>query len=166
MPILTPSAWKQKPTGSTASCGIVKLWIAMLPIIHPEPAWKCSTGEALGDSVPVDQRRREPRDENRQRLFLLRAPADQPGQTRDVIGMLVRDHDGVEVFGLFADLGQPARQFPHAEASVDQNPGLRSGKKRRITRTAAREYAKPDQETILLRSVLTQNDNAYGPSSL
>ena len=71
--------------------------------------------------------------------------------------MLVRDDDGVEIFGLLADLGQPARQFPHAQTRIDQDPRLRSGEERRVTRTAAREYAKPDQKTILLRFVLAGN---------
>src|ERR1022692_3828858 len=74
--------------------------------------------------------------------------------------MLVRDYDGVEIFRFFADLGQPPRQFADAQTGVYKDAGFRSGEERRVTGTAAREYAKPDHvakdETILLRSVLTQ----------
>lgn len=68
--------------------------------------------------------------------------------------MLVRDQDRVQILGFLADFSEPAREFAHAEARVDQDPGLRSGEKRRIPCTAAREYAESDQETFLLRLVL------------
>jgi hypothetical protein len=71
--------------------------------------------------------------------------------------MLVRHDDGVEVFRFLAELGQSPRQFANAQTGVDQNARFRSGKERRVTRTTAREYAKPDQKTNLLRFVLTQS---------
>ena len=70
--------------------------------------------------------------------------------------MFVRNENGVEIFRFFTDLGEPPRQFPHAEARVDQNPGFRGGKERRIAPAAACKYTEPDQETILPRFVLTQ----------
>jgi hypothetical protein len=66
----------------------------------------------------------------------------------------VRDQHGIQIFRFLTDFGQPARQFAHAQARVDQNPGLRGGEKRRIPCTAARKYAESDQETNLLRPVL------------
>jgi hypothetical protein len=72
-----------------------------------------------------------------------------------VIGVLVSNENGVKIFQLLADLGEPPGQFANAEARIDQNARLRSGKERRVTGTAARECAKSDQETNLPCSVLT-----------
>ncbi len=74
-------------------------------------------------------------------FFFFARAAHQPRQTRHMIGMLVRDDDGVEIFRLLADLRQAPRQFPHAQTRVDQNARLRSGEERRVSRTAARQYA-------------------------
>jgi hypothetical protein len=70
--------------------------------------------------------------------------------------MLVGDKNSVQILDLFADFGEPPGQFANAEPRIDQNARLRSGKERRVTGTAARECAKSDQETKLLRSVLAQ----------
>jgi hypothetical protein len=72
--------------------------------------------------------------------------------------MLVGDENGVQILDLFADLGKPPGQFANTEPRIDQNARLRSGKKRRVTGTAARECAKSDQKTKLLRPVLAQNE--------
>jgi hypothetical protein len=71
-----------------------------------------------------------------------------------MIGVLVRDEHGIQIFRFLADFRQPARQLTYTQACVDQNPGLRGGEKRRIPCTAARKYAESDQRTILLRPVL------------
>jgi hypothetical protein len=72
--------------------------------------------------------------------------------------MLVRDHDGVQIFRFFTDLGKAPGQFPDAQTGIDQDTRLRSGEERRVTGTAAREYAKPDQRTLLLCFVLAQKN--------
>ncbi len=72
-----------------------------------------------------------------------------------MIGMLVGNENGVEIFQLLADFRQPPGQFANAETRIDQNARLRSGKERRITGTAARECTESDQKTKLPCSVLT-----------
>lgn len=52
--------------------------------------------------------------------------------------MFVRDDNGVEIFRLFANFGEPPRQFADTEAGVDQNAGSRAREKSRIAPTAAR----------------------------
>ena len=63
-----------------------------------------------------------------------------------MIGMLMRDENRVEIFRLFADLRQPARQFPHAQTRIDQDARLRGGEERRVTRTAAGQHAELTDE--------------------
>ena len=41
------------------------------------------------------------------------------------------DDDRVEILGFLADFGEAAREFAHAQARVDQDPGLRGREKRR-----------------------------------
>jgi Ni/Co efflux regulator RcnB len=107
-----------------------------------------------GHVVPVDERRRQSRNEDRKRFAALFPPADQARQPGNVIGVLVSNENGVKIFQLLADPGEPPSQFANTETRIDQNARLRSGKECRITGTAARECAKSDQKTKLPCSVL------------
>ena len=54
-------------------------------------------------------------------------PAGKHGEPRDVVLMLVRDEDGVELRGVFPGDGHALEQFAAGEAGVDQNPGAGAG---------------------------------------
>lgn len=110
--------------------------------------------------LPVDQGRSELRNEDRERFFLLRAAPQQARQTGDMVAVFMGDEDGVDIVDVLADGGEAPLQFPDAEAGIDQNAGFGGREKRRIASTAAREYAEPDQETILLSFVLTRRGYA------
>ncbi len=56
--------------------------------------------------------------------------------------MFVRDQDGVERFDALADRGQALRGLAHAESRIHQNARTLRRQKRRVSGTAARQYAK------------------------
>ena len=63
---------------------------------------------------------------------------DNNGQPGDVIGMFVRDENGLDAFRGAGDGGQTPANLPPAKAGVDQNAGLRRFQIRAIaSRTAA-----------------------------
>ncbi len=71
--------------------------------------------------APIDGRRGEARHINDGAdVFVAR----QHGQAGDVVGMLVGDEDGVEVFQVFADGGQAFGELSHAQARVHQDARL------------------------------------------
>ena len=90
---------------------------------------------------PVDCGRGQARDEYGETLSFFRAGPRQPREAGDMIGVLVRDEHGVQIFGLLADFGKPARQFPDAEPCVDQDTRPRCGEERRVSRAATGQYA-------------------------
>ena len=57
-----------------------------------------------------------------------------------MIGMFVRDQDGVDVFEVFADRGQAFAELLHAEPGVDQDARIFGGQQRGVARTAARQH--------------------------
>jgi hypothetical protein len=66
----------------------------------------------------------------------------------NVIGMFVRDHDGVETFGRFADFGQPAAQFAQAEPRINQDTRAAGGKPCGVAGTSARQNAESNDATL------------------
>jgi hypothetical protein len=67
--------------------------------------------------------------------------ARQSDQATDVIGMLVRDQDGVQHFGVFVDQGEPRESFALAEAGVNQDARFFGADEGGVSRTAAGEDA-------------------------
>src|SRR5204862_3367051 len=84
-----------------------------------------------GGFAEVDRGRREPRQID---WFLQTAGEDR--KAADVIGVLVRDQDGVDAPKFLADGGKPLPGFAHAQPSVDQDTRSFSREKRRVPRTA------------------------------
>ena len=56
--------------------------------------------------------------------------------------MFVGDEDGVQVFQVFADGGQPFGKLPHAQPGVHQDACLFGGQERGVPGTAAGQHAK------------------------
>ena len=105
-----------KPTGSAASCGIVKLW-------HPQIAdLKLRTGLKNGDlrlrAAPVDGFRRAAGGKDR-RLHAF--GARQHGQAIDMVAMLVGDEDAVQALGIFADGFEAGENLLPVQPRVDQD---------------------------------------------
>jgi hypothetical protein len=72
---------------------------------------------------------------------------DAAGEAReagDVVGMLVRDQNGVDAGGLFADGREAFRQLLEAEAGVYQHARFFRGNQRTVAGTTAREHAEFD----------------------
>ena len=92
---------------------------------------------------PIDGGSRESRGIDRNAVLLR-----EQAHATHVIGMFVRDHDGVEAFGRFADLGQPARQFAQAEPGIDQDARAVGRQPRGVAGTSARQNAESNDATL------------------
>ena len=67
--------------------------------------------------------------------------ARQSHQAADVIGMLVRDQDRVQLFRVFLDRGQAGKNVALAETGVDEDARFFGADESGISRTAAGENA-------------------------
>ena len=65
----------------------------------------------------------------------------QGSETADMIAMLVRHQNRVQIVNAFADGREALRDFAPAQARVDQDPGSLACDEGRVPRTAARQYA-------------------------
>src|SRR5215469_9963590 len=74
--------------------------------------------------------------------------ANQGYQAGDVVGMLVSNNDRAELAGFLADQGHPPREFPQAEAGIDQEAGPPGGKQRRVARTTTGENTEFDDDRL------------------
>src|SRR5207247_480659 len=62
-------------------------------------------------------------------------------QTTNVIGMLVRHQNRVELIEIFPYRGQPRSQLAPAQSRINQQTRTPSGQKRRVAGAAARQNA-------------------------
>ncbi len=85
--------------------------------------------------APRNRRRRQPGDVDGN----VQMPR-QRNQTADMIGMLVRYQDRIQVFGLLADRGQPGQYVALAQARIDEDARPLSPDERCIPRTAAGQH--------------------------
>ncbi len=130
-----------------ASCGMVKL--STIDIADAEDRARLKRFQTRLAILPIDGRGGEPRqiggDAPLAQIF---AFAQQAAQAGDVIGMLMRDEYGVEVFERLPDEGQAPGQFAHAQARIDQDAGVGRGHERRVAGTAAGQHAKLDHVEV------------------
>ena len=96
--------------------------------------------------APIDRRRGQSRHVDGGAHGLV---ARQDRQAGDVIGMLVRNQDGVDIVERFADRRQALAQFPHAQARVDQDARIFGGQERGVSGTAAGQHAELDDNGTL-----------------
>jgi len=93
----------------------------------------CLEGFELGgEAVPIDGLGGEVRDVNGD--VQLAGDANEPG---DVIGMLMRDEDGLERFRVFFDIGEAAEGLAAAEPGINEDTGLAGRDEGGIAGTAA-----------------------------
>lgn len=92
--------------------------------------------------LPIDGRRGEPRDVDRLVAFLR-----QRDQSRDVVRMLVRDQDAVEVVLALADRAEPRADLFPAQPGVDEEARAFSGNEGGIAGAAAGQNADLDDES-------------------
>src|ERR1035437_337457 len=64
--------------------------------------------------------------------------------------MLMGDEDGVQLFQLFADGGQPLGELPHAQPVVHEEARFFGGQRGGIPGTAAGQHAELDDTRLLL----------------
>ena len=69
--------------------------------------------------------------------------ARQPGNAGDMVSMLVRDHDTVQLFGLQSKPSQPRHRFCKGETAVKQDPGLTDLHNEGVPLAAATEKGEP-----------------------
>ena len=92
--------------------------------------------QARREFTPWNRGRRQASDEDRNV-----EQTRQSNQPADVIGMLVRDQDGVELFGIFFDGGEAGQNVAPAQAGVDKDARFFGADESGISRAAAGENA-------------------------
>jgi len=79
--------------------------------------------------------------------------ASHLGKAAGVVGMLVSDEDGVDMFGACAAEGfEAAKHFLAAEASVNKEGGEAGLEQRRVARTAGSENRNAERDAVISRS--------------
>jgi hypothetical protein len=97
--------------------------------------------QARREFTPWNRGRGEASDENRNV-----EQTRQSDQAADVIGMLVRDQNGVQLFGIFFDGGKAGQNVAPAQAGVDKDTRFFGAEEGGISRAAAGEDANFDYD--------------------
>jgi hypothetical protein len=85
-----------------------------LELLHGRRLWLPICVEAFPFAFPFQERRCEARYIYGNGFVLPDTPADQAREPGDVVRMFMRDENGVQIFGFFADCRQPPREFSYA----------------------------------------------------
>ena len=105
-------------------------------IAHAERGARLETIQPRRELAPGNGRRSQASDEDR----YIEQPR-QSHQAADVIGMLVRDQDGIQLFGVFIDQCQPGQNVAPAQPGVDKDARFFGTDESGISRATAGQNA-------------------------
>src|SRR5581483_1281757 len=99
--------------------------------------------------APIDGGRRQPADINRDwPLAVQNAPSHQGGKAGDMVAMLVRDDNAVQVLRPRTGAVQASLELAKAQPGVDQNTRFFGSHESGVSRASARQHAEPDDSTL------------------